>query len=62
MAPEYCDLIGGCARNVRFDKGEYLFREGGPADAFFLIRHGRVALEIVAPGRGPMRFLTDQSR
>jgi CRP/FNR family cyclic AMP-dependent transcriptional regulator len=58
MAPEYCELIGGCARNVRFDKGAYLFREGEPADEFFLIRHGRVALEIMAPGRGPLRFLT----
>jgi CRP/FNR family transcriptional regulator, cyclic AMP receptor protein len=58
MALEYCDLIGGCARNVRFDKGAYLFREGEPADEFFLIRHGRVALEIMAPGRGPLRFLT----
>jgi hypothetical protein len=38
MAPEYCELIGGCARNVRFDKGAYLFREGEPADEFFLIR------------------------
>jgi CRP/FNR family transcriptional regulator, cyclic AMP receptor protein len=58
MAPEHCDLIGGCTRNVRFDEGQYLFREGEPADAFFLIRHGRVALQIMAPGRGPLRFLT----
>ena len=58
MSPDYCDLIGGCARNVRFDKDAYLFREGEPADQFFLIRHGRVALELLAPGRGPIRFLT----
>jgi CRP-like cAMP-binding protein len=58
MASDYCELIGGCARNVRFDKGMYLFREGEAANEFFLIRHGRVALEIMAPGRGPVRFLT----
>lgn len=58
MSQDYCELISGCARNVRFDKGEYLFREGEPADEFFLIRHGRVALELMAPGRGPIRFLT----
>jgi len=58
MSQDYCDLIGGCARNVRFDRGEYLFREGEPANEFFLIRHGRVALELMAPGRGPIRFLT----
>jgi len=58
MAPDHCELMGGCAKNVRFGKGQYLFREGEPADEFFLIRHGRVALEIMAPGRGPLRFLT----
>jgi len=30
----------------------YLLREGEPADRFFLIRHGAVALEVQAPGRG----------
>jgi CRP/FNR family transcriptional regulator, cyclic AMP receptor protein len=58
LAAEHCELIGGCGRNVRFDRGAYLFREGEPADAFYLIRHGRVALEIIAPGRGALRFLT----
>ena len=58
MPSDYCKLIEGCARNVRFDKGAYLFREGEAANAFFLIRHGRVALELMAPGRGPIRFLT----
>ena len=58
MPSDYCALIGRCARNVRFDKGAYLFREGEAANEFFLIRHGRVALELTAPGRAPMRFLT----
>ncbi len=58
MSLDYCELIGGCARNVRFDKGAYLFREGEPANEFFLIRHGRVALELVAPAHGPIRFST----
>lgn len=54
----FCSLLGGCAKNVRFDAGEYLFREGGPADQFYLIRHGRVALELSAPGRGEVTFQT----
>ena len=58
FAPNYCQLIGGCARNVLFDKGAYLFREGEPANEFFVIRHGRVALSLNAPGRGSIRFLT----
>ena len=45
-------LLTGCAANVRFDAGAFLFREGEPADRFFVVRQGRVALEIDAPGRG----------
>jgi CRP/FNR family cyclic AMP-dependent transcriptional regulator len=48
---EHGALISGCARNHRFGAGQYLFHEGDPANEFFLIRHGRVALEIAAPGR-----------
>jgi CRP/FNR family transcriptional regulator, cyclic AMP receptor protein len=52
------ELVAGCARNHRFDAGDYLFHEGDPADEFFLIRHGRVALEITAPGQAPIVFST----
>jgi len=58
FAPEYSALVAGCARNHRFDAGNYLFREGAPANEFFLIRHGTVALEIVAPGQAPIVFAT----
>lgn len=51
-------LIAGCARNCRFEAGQYLYREGAPADEFFLIREGRVALEVAAPGQAPVVFST----
>ena len=51
MDPEYVALIAGCARNVVFADGEFLFREGAPAETFYLVREGAVALEIAAPGR-----------
>jgi CRP-like cAMP-binding protein len=54
FAPEHLRLVTGCARNHRFAAGEYLFHEGAPANEFFLIRHGRVALEIAAPGKAPV--------
>jgi len=38
--------------NVRFDAGAFLFREGDPADRFYLVRRGRAAIEISAPERG----------
>ena len=45
-------VISGCAKNVGFDEGELLFREGEPADTFYLVRRGRVALELHTPERG----------
>jgi CRP-like cAMP-binding protein len=58
FAPEYGKLIAGCAKNHRFDQGAFVFREGDKADEFYLIRHGRVSLEIAAPGREPIVFQT----
>ncbi|MEJ0097206.1 MAG: cyclic nucleotide-binding domain-containing protein [Bauldia sp.] len=52
------ELIAGCARNVVFKAGEYLFHTGDPADEFYLVRHGRVALDVVAPGRSAVTFQT----
>ena len=54
----FVELICGCAKNVRFEAGQVLFRGGDAADEFYLLRHGRVALEIVAPGRGELTFQT----
>jgi CRP-like cAMP-binding protein len=51
-------LVCGCAKNVRFETGQYLFHEGGPADQFYLLRHGRVALQTTSPGRGAITFQT----
>ena len=51
-------LVCGCAKNVRFDAGQHLFHEGGPAEQFYLLRHGRVALQITSPGRGAVTFQT----
>ena len=56
FSPEYSQLVAGCARNHRFEAEQYLFHEGEPANEFFLIRHGKVALEISAPGRTPDRL------
>jgi CRP/FNR family cyclic AMP-dependent transcriptional regulator len=52
------EFLAGCASNVRFGAGEYLVREGGEADASFLVRTGRVVLEIDVPGRGPAQIQT----
>jgi CRP-like cAMP-binding protein len=51
-------LLAGCARNVVFKRGEYLFHTGDEANEFYLIRHGRVALDVVAPGRQAITIQT----
>ena len=51
MKEEFLELISGCAKNVRFEAGQYMFHEGQPADQFYLLRSGRVALQISAPER-----------
>lgn len=45
-------LITGCAKNVRFKEGAVLVREGDPADSFFLIREGCVAIGLPTPRGG----------
>jgi CRP-like cAMP-binding protein len=42
----------GCARNVAFDPGELLLREGEPAATLYLLRRGRVGIEVHAADRG----------
>jgi CRP/FNR family transcriptional regulator, cyclic AMP receptor protein len=58
LDPSYLELIAGCGVNRVFEAGEQLFREGDPADTFYVIRHGRVALEVEAPGKGALMIET----
>jgi CRP/FNR family transcriptional regulator, cyclic AMP receptor protein len=52
LGPGALTLIAGCAQNVGFDEDALLFREGEPADTFYVVRRGRVALELHTPERG----------
>jgi CRP/FNR family cyclic AMP-dependent transcriptional regulator len=54
LAAEHLALIAGCAVNERFPANARLFGEGDPADRFYLIRGGAIALEVQAPGRGAL--------
>ena len=57
---EYMELLVGCASNTRFEAGHFILREGDAADKFYLIRQGKVALEIYAPERGSINIQTLQ--
>lgn len=50
LSAPHLALLVGCARNVRFGAGEFLFRAGEEANHFFLVREGHVAIEIAPPG------------
>lgn len=54
LDPAYLKVLVGCASNVRFAESAYLFRTGEEASHFYLIREGRIALEIYAPQRPPI--------
>jgi CRP/FNR family transcriptional regulator, cyclic AMP receptor protein len=58
MDQSYVSFLAGCATNVRYARGEYLFREGEEADRFFLVRHGLVSLVTLIPGRGDVPIQT----
>jgi CRP/FNR family cyclic AMP-dependent transcriptional regulator len=58
LPPEDMDLLVGCAQNVHFREGDTLFRAGTPSETFYVVRHGRVALEVHDPRRGTMVVAT----
>ena len=55
LKAEQVAFLTGCAKNVRFAPGAFLFREGELAETLFLIREGRVGLEMHHPSEGPIR-------
>lgn len=53
LAPRYLDLLAHYCWDVDFADGTFLFREGRPAEKFFLILDGQVVLETGIPD-GPV--------
>jgi CRP/FNR family transcriptional regulator, cyclic AMP receptor protein len=58
LGQPFVELAAGCAKNTVFRPDEYLFHAEDPADWIYLVRHGRVALELVTPDRGAVQFET----
>lgn len=58
LEKSYLELIVGCASNVRFDAGQFIFREGEEANQFYIVRQGKVAIESSPPGREPINLQT----
>jgi CRP-like cAMP-binding protein len=58
LDPAHVATMAGCARTRVFEAGESLLEEGAPADEFFLLRRGSVAVQTEMPGRGPVTLET----
>ncbi len=52
LEPDLIEFLAGCARNVHFAAGEIVFKEGDKADTFYLIRKGRVGIQVHDPAGG----------
>src|SRR5262249_43487382 len=58
LDPHQCRILQDCAMLVRFKAGEIIFREGDPANRFYLILRGKVALESLGKqGRIPIQTI-----
>lgn len=58
LAPQYLALLADVAMFKEFAKDEVIFREGDPANRFYLILDGEVALESVSRDRPPVILQT----
>jgi CRP/FNR family cyclic AMP-dependent transcriptional regulator len=61
FSKEHIKLLVGCASNVVFQVGEYIFREGDQADSFYFIRHGKTVIETYVPHKGAISIQTRET-
>jgi CRP-like cAMP-binding protein len=54
LDPDDAGFVARCGINRVVGEGGFLFRAGDQADQFYVVRSGRVAVELYAPGRGPL--------
>ena len=56
LDPLHMDCLANCSCECRIAPGDYLWRQGGKADFFYLICSGRAALEIAIPHEGVLHI------
>jgi CRP/FNR family cyclic AMP-dependent transcriptional regulator len=57
LKEEHLQFLVGCASNARFAADSFVFRAGGEANEFYLIREGKVALETTSRRRNRTTIL-----
>ncbi len=58
LQKDFVKFLSECARERHVSKDEALFRQGEPADKFYLLRSGRVAVQIPALMGPPVEIQT----
>lgn len=58
LSPAHQTMIAEVGRTVEFVKRQHLFTEDTPATGCWLIHQGRVGIETLVPGRGPVTIQT----
>jgi CRP-like cAMP-binding protein len=58
LETRHLKFLTGCASNVRFEPGKFVFRADGEANQCYLLREGKVTLEIDVPPRGTIIIQT----
>ena len=58
LEPRHLQNVAPCASRVSFGAGQFLCRAEEEAKQFYLIRQGRVAVEIFRARRGPVTIQT----
>ena len=58
LEPRYLKLIVECASRETFTPGKFLGQDNEEARKFYVIHHGRVAVEIYRPRRGAVTIQT----
>ena len=54
LKPQHIAEVAKGSTRINFNPGEFLMREDEPGSCFFLILHGKVAVEVFTPERGPI--------
>ncbi len=58
LSPATREAILSLAQTYHFKSGDTIFREGDPATMLYIVKSGRVAIEIHIPSKGKQTILT----
>ncbi len=58
LAEGHVKTLTAWAIEKRYQDGAYLWRQGDPAETFFLVRDGEISLGIAIPGEGRLHLET----